>query len=126
MDNNVGIVYSSVDGHTLKICLKIAAHLEEHGYKTEVCDISAFKGSLSQYSKFVIGASIRYGKHHKEVEKFIKNHKPELDQMDTAFFSVNLVARKSNKNTYRTNPYVIKFFKQQDWKPKIIDVFAVA
>ena len=44
--------------------------------------------------------------------------------MKTAFFSVNLVARKSNKSTPSTNPYVIKFFKTIDWTPTIVEVFA--
>ncbi|CDF79479.1 protoporphyrinogen IX oxidase, oxygen-independen t, HemG [Formosa agariphila KMM 3901] len=124
MNKPVGIIYSSTDGQTLKICRRIAVHLEDLGFKTDVIDIASFHTKISMYSKLIIGASIRYGKHHKNVSAFIKTHQQDLERIDTAFFSVNLVARKPDKNTFDTNPYVIKFFKNQDWKPKRIAVFA--
>ena len=40
------------------------------------------------------------------------------------FFSVNVVARKQEKNTPNTNPYIKKFLKISKWKPKKIGVFA--
>lgn len=124
MNKHIGIVYSTTDGQTLKICERIAEYLENSGFKTDVIEISSFNKTISDYSKLIIGASIRYGKHNKKVTEFIQKHKNELEQIDTAFFSVNLVARKSDKNTFDSNPYVRKFFNRLDWKPKIIDVFA--
>tara|TARA_R110002050_G_scaffold4573_1_gene22086 strand:+ start:64926 stop:65453 length:528 start_codon:yes stop_codon:yes gene_type:complete len=124
MNKQIGIIYSTTDGQTYKICQRIAEHVESLGFKTDVIKISSFNGSISDYSKLIIGASIRYGKHNKNVTEFIQKYRNELEQIDTAFFSVNLVARKSDKNTFDSNPYVVKFFKRMDWKPKIIDVFA--
>ncbi|MFY0652779.1 MAG: menaquinone-dependent protoporphyrinogen IX dehydrogenase [Cyclobacteriaceae bacterium] len=124
MEERIGILYSTVDGQTLKICQRIVSNLEKKGSKVELMDISSFAGKVSGYSKLIIGASIRYGKHNKKVTQFIQKHKSEMDSIKTAFFSVNLVARKSDKNTYDKNPYVIKFFKKIDWKPDLIDVFA--
>ena len=43
---------------------------------------------------------------------------------DNAFFSVNIVARKPEKNRAETNPYVRKFLKKTPWKPDLVDVFA--
>jgi menaquinone-dependent protoporphyrinogen oxidase len=37
---------------------------------------------------------------------------------------VNVVARKPEKNTPETNPYLKKFLKQIAWKPKTLAVFA--
>ena len=48
----------------------------------------------------------------------------ESDQKKCAFFSVNVVARKSEKNTAETNPYINKFLKISKWKPDKISVFA--
>jgi len=124
MNKRIGIIYSTTNGQTLKICQRIAEHVENSGFKTEVIEISSFNKTTSDYSKLIIGASIRYGKHNKKVTEFIQKYKDELEQIDTAFFSVNLVARKSDKNTFDSNPYVVKFFDRLDWKPKIIDVFA--
>jgi menaquinone-dependent protoporphyrinogen oxidase len=79
---------------------------------------------LEKYDKIVIGASIRYGKHNKEVYQFIEKNKTLLDKKTNAFFSVNVVARKPEKNQPHTNPYLIKFLKQIEWKPENLAVFA--
>jgi len=47
-----------------------------------------------------------------------------LDEKDNAFFSVNAVARKEDKNTANTNPYITKFLRKSKWRPKKIEVFA--
>ena len=47
-----------------------------------------------------------------------------MESKKNAFFSVNVVARKPEKNTPYTNPYVIKFLEKINWKPKNIEVFA--
>ncbi len=124
MNKRIGIIYSTTDGQTLKICQRIAEHLEEFGFKVDINEISSFNETISGYSKLIIGASIRYGKHNKKVTEFIQKHKNDLEQIETAFFSVNLVARKSDKNTYNSNPYIVRYFERVDWNPKIIDVFA--
>ncbi len=82
------------------------------------------KVDLSNFEKIIIGASIRYGNHSKELYKFINLNKNVLDQKKSAFFSVNVVARKLEKNTAETNPYINKFLKISKWKPNKIKVFA--
>ena len=79
--------------------------------------------NLNEFDKIIIGASIRYGKHNKEVYKFISKNQEVLENKENAFFSVNIVARKPNKNTVDTNPYLLKFLKQISWKPKNLAVF---
>jgi menaquinone-dependent protoporphyrinogen oxidase len=79
---------------------------------------------ITAFDKVVIGASIRYGFHHKSVFNFIKKNQALLDQKKNAFFSVNVVARKPEKNTAETNPYLQKFLSQITWKPILLDVFA--
>ena len=124
MNEKMGILYATVDGHTLKISNKLKEQLLLNKQDIELFSIDEFNGKVSDYDKFIIGSSIRYGLHHKKIIEFIKTHKTELDEVKTAFFSVNLVARKPEKNKPDTNPYVIKFFKTIDWKPTIVEVFA--
>ena len=124
MDTKTGIIYSSVDGQTLKICKRLREEFLKSNQKVELFSISDFNEDISDYDKLIIGASIRYGVHNKEVIEFININKKQLDSIKTAFFSVNLVARKSQKNTPSTNPYVIKFFKNINWTPTIVEVFA--
>jgi len=124
MDAKIGIVYSTVDGQTLKICNKLREVLQQNIQEVDLISIDDFNEDITKYDKLVLGASIRYGVHNDKVIKFIKTNKKELDSVKTAFFSVNLVARKPEKNTPETNPYVVKFFKTIDWKPTIVEVFA--
>jgi menaquinone-dependent protoporphyrinogen oxidase len=124
MSEKIGILYATVDGHTLKISNILKAQLLLNKQDIELFSIDEFDGKVSDYDKFIIGSSIRYGLHHKKIIEFIKTHKAELDEVKTAFFSVNLVARKPEKNKPDTNPYVIKFFKTIDWKPTVVEVFA--
>ena len=122
--SNVLIVYSSTDGHTKIICQRITNFLNEDNLVKLLPLEDAKKIDLSNFEKIIIGASIRYGKHSKELYKFVNLNKNILDQKKSAFFSVNVVARKPEKNTAETNPYINKFLKISKWKPDIIKVFA--
>ena len=122
--SSVLIVYSSKDGHTKIICQRVTNFLNE-GNLVKLLPIEDAKNiDLSNFEKIIIGASIRYGKHSKELYKFVNLNKNILEQKKSAFFSVNVVARKPEKNTAETNPYVNKFLKISNWKPNIIRVFA--
>ena len=122
--SNFLIIYSSTDGHTKTICERISNFLNNENLAELVSLKDAKEINLSNYKNIIIGASIRYGKHSKELYKFIKINKNILDQKKCAFFSVNVVARKSEKNTAETNPYINKFLKISKWKPDKISVFA--
>ena len=118
------IIYSSTDGHTKTICKRISNFLNN---KNEIKITSlneATKIDLSLFNKIIIGASIRYGKHSDNLYEFITLNKSILDQKQSIFFSVNVVARKLEKNTPETNPYIKKFLKISNWRPKKIGVFA--
>ena len=118
------IVYSSTDGHTKTICKRISNSLDKNN-KTKIVSLDdATKLDLSTFNKIIIGASIRYGKHSKKLYKFITLNQNVLDQKQSIFFSVNVVARKLEKNTPETNPYIKKFLKISNWRPKKIGVFA--
>jgi len=118
------ILYSTVDGQTKSICEYINKKLKNK----RIISISSLEDSvkfnLEQFDEIVIGASVRYGYHRKNVYEFIRNNKSILNDKRTVFFSLNLTARKSEKNTADTNPYVYKFLKKINWEPTIKDVFA--
>ncbi|SNR52340.1 menaquinone-dependent protoporphyrinogen IX dehydrogenase [Lutibacter flavus] len=124
MANRIGILYATVDGQTLKICNELVKTLQKNNINVELFSIDNFNEDVSSFKKLIIGSSIRYGVHNEKIIEFINTNKATLDTIKTAFFSVNLVARKPEKNKPETNPYVIKFFKTIDWKPTIVEVFA--
>jgi menaquinone-dependent protoporphyrinogen oxidase len=119
------IIYSTVDGHTIKICDALKTAFEAANATVTVVPVDqAGSLSLAAFDKIVIGASIRYGKHRPAVFDFIAQNLDTLANTPSAFFSVNIVARKPEKNRPETNPYVQKFLGLVKWKPREVDVFA--
>ena len=118
------ILYSTVDGHTKHICEYMLEKLK----KEKEISIAPIEESndynLSDFNEVVIGASVRYGYHRKNVYEFINTNKDILNKKKTAFFSLNLTARKPEKNSPETNPYIIKFLKKVEWEPTKKGVFA--
>ena len=118
------IIFSSTDGHTGSICKKILDILKDGSMVSLSSIEEADSLDLQNFDFIIIGASIRYGKHKPNLFKFINKNLEVLNTKQTAFFNVNAVARKDEKNTPKTNPYLIKFLKKVSWKPTLLDVFA--
>lgn len=119
------IAYSTVDGHTRRICEHVQQSLRSGGHDVTLASLST--GGIPDvraFGKVVVGASIRYGKHRQEVFDFIRLHQHALQERPSAFFTVNAVARKPGKDSAATNPYVRTFCRQTSWQPALIDVFA--
>ena len=120
---NTVIIYSTTDGQTKRICERL---VDQVGGETNVdlfCIKEKKKIDLQTYEKIVIGASIRYGKHNPLVYDFVEKNKQILLNKFTAFFTVNVVARKPQKNTPETNPYMKKFLALSKWQPTLLGVF---
>ena len=75
MSTKIGILYATVDGQTLKISNKLKEILIEKGNEVELFSIENFDGKVSDYDKFLIGSSIRYGKHNVKIIDFINKNK---------------------------------------------------
>ena len=121
------ILYSSVHGQTKKICEFIRTSLMKSSKDVEMININNLIFTIDEifrFDKIIIASSIRYGKHNKQIESFIQNNLELLNAKKTGFVSVNLVARKIEKSTPDTNPYVIKFLNSITWKPTVSAVFA--
>ena len=119
------IIYSTTDGHTLEICQRLGQLLESAGHPVELIALDAVATiDWASCDKIVIGARIRYGKHHSDVRAFIERHLDRLQARPSAFFSVNVVARKPGKDTVAGNPYLQKFLKTITWRPTELAVFA--
>jgi menaquinone-dependent protoporphyrinogen oxidase len=120
------LLYTSREGQTEKIMRHIKAMLE----KQCQCDCVKLEThtmiDLNAYQAIIIGTSIRYGYYPPLIKKFIQNHATQLNSIYSAFFGVNLVARKVNKNTPQTNLYTRKFLNSIDWQPNLTAVFAGA
>jgi menaquinone-dependent protoporphyrinogen oxidase len=119
------IVYATTDGHTLKICQRIQALLQQRDHQVTLMPVAdVIEQAPAGFDKIVVGASIRYGKHAKPVYRLVTQQRGLLESCPSAFFSVNVVARKPTKALPENNPYLQKFLRQISWKPTLVDVFA--
>ena len=118
------LLYYSGYGHTRKIAERIGARLAEQGVEAQAAALDDESIDPDDYERIILGASIRNGKHKPPVHDFIRRHQALLEQRPSGFFSVNLVARKPDKNTPETNPYMRAFLEKCPWKPDLVSVFA--
>ncbi len=119
------IVYSTTDGHTAKICERLRQAIEPSGAQVRLVSVTDAGGvDLGTYDKIVVGASVRRGRHSKAIHAFVDARADQLTAKPNAFFSVNIVARKPDRNRPETNPYVRKFLERIRWKPGLLAVFA--
>src|SRR3990167_1856662 len=103
------IAYSTTDGHTREICNRLRSVIEQQAHQVTLVPVGEVADAdLEHCDKIVVGASIRYGRHRPAVVEFIARNAEVLNRKASAFFSVNVVARKPAKSQPHTNPYVRK------------------
>ncbi len=121
------LAYASVDGQTRRIMNVLAEELVGLGHQIRYVDMEA--GELPHWQgvdQVVVGAAVRYGDHRPALYRFVERHQGELAKRESCFFSVNLTARKANRNTPQTSRYVQKFQQKSPWQPGRLAVFAGA
>lgn len=121
---NTLILYSSVDGQTLKIINRIIELIEDEVTLMDIDDNPEVDFSL--YHKVLIGGSVRYGNFRKNLLDFVNQHKTQLDLLPNAFFVVCLTARNPEKAIPANNAYMAKFDQLSQWQPRLKGVFAGA
>ncbi|HGH3374702.1 TPA: menaquinone-dependent protoporphyrinogen IX dehydrogenase [Kluyvera cryocrescens] len=121
------MLFSTRDGQTREIAAYLCSQLHELGADTALIDLNRTDDIEWQlYDRIIIGASIRYGHFHPVLDRFVKKHAAALQAVPSAFFSVNLVARKPEKCSPQTNSYTRKFLLRSPWQPDSCAVFAGA
>jgi menaquinone-dependent protoporphyrinogen oxidase len=119
------IAYSTVDGQTRRICERLGQLLEARAHAVTLVQLTDDRViDAGPFDKVIIGASVRYGKHRRHVHRFIAENSHKLDGKPNVLFTVNLVARKPEKSTPETNPYLRKLLEELAWRPTHAAVFA--
>ncbi|CAH0992748.1 Protoporphyrinogen IX dehydrogenase [menaquinone] [Sinobacterium norvegicum] len=122
---NTLLIYASCDGHTKAIAAFVERIFSQQDTSCQCVSLTAIDDiNLTDFNCIILGASIRYGTHGKAVEQFVRRNLNLLNKTKSVFFSVNLVARKANKNTIESNPYARKLLQQSGWQPLLANVFA--
>jgi menaquinone-dependent protoporphyrinogen oxidase len=122
----VVIVYASHDGQTAKIISYLERQLAQKKCAALVCNLGQMSMPsfiLETASAVVVVSPVRYGRHLPKIDAFINEHKTLLRHKRLGMASINLTARKPNKNTPQSNPYFKKWIKRHALIPDIAAVF---
>ena len=91
------ILYSTVDGHAKHICEYAQKKLAD---KKEIVIASmddCGEYNVADFDEILVGASVRYGYHRKNVYQFVTSNKEELDKKKTAFFFIKFDSPEAGK-----------------------------
>jgi menaquinone-dependent protoporphyrinogen oxidase len=117
------VAYASHDGHAAAIATRLADGLG--GAAPHDLARDATPGAeLARAPLAVLVAAVRYGKHLPAAERFLATYAGLAAPPPLALASVNLTARKPEKNTPATNPYLKKLTARHGLAPAHQAVFA--
>jgi menaquinone-dependent protoporphyrinogen oxidase len=86
------VVYGTTEGHTRKIAEFIAERIRKAGKNVDLVDSAtpdAYQ-ALPFYAGAFVGGSVHHQKHQTSLTHFVKENLAWLNEIPTAFFSVNL------------------------------------
>ena len=121
-------LYATHDGQTRRICETMAEEVRTGGATATLLPLTDPEAAqaLVLSERVVLGASIRYGHLPKALYQFVTHHRALLEARNTAFFCVNLTARKPGKDTPEGSAYMRTFLRKSPWRPGQLAVFAGA
>jgi menaquinone-dependent protoporphyrinogen oxidase len=133
----VGVFFATREGHTRVVAERIAADLRKHGFDVDLHDVRhRFAFALSHYSAAVLAASVHQGNHEREMIRFVKDHRAELERIPTAFVSVTLSETGVEKRDATPSEHdqfvsdvrkmLDKFFADTEWYPTYVKPVAGA
>lgn len=123
----VRVGFASRDGHAEMIAKRIAERLRADGLAADTLDLAkapSMAEILTGTPLVVVVAAVRYGRHLEPTEQFLETYRKHPGAPPLAFASVNLTARKPEKQTVETNPYVKKLIEKHGLRPVAAAVFA--
>lgn len=88
----VAVFYATREGQTQRVAEHIAARLQAQGLAVDLRNlrVGADPGHLRRYCAIALAASVHGGRHEREMIKFVKAHREQLDDIPAWFFSVTL------------------------------------
>lgn len=124
---SVLIAYASTHGHTGRIARRIGEVLEADGIAAEVRELSPNGPwpTPDAHEAVVVGASLHAGRHQKQVERWLREHREEIDARPNALFSVSLSAAEEETRGDATR-CVEELTEECDWAPDHVATFGGA
>jgi menaquinone-dependent protoporphyrinogen oxidase len=134
----VGIFYATREGQTRRIAEHLAFKFRARGRDAEIKNLADRPDAidLARYSFALLAASVHAGAHEREMIRFVKKHRAQLDQMPAAFISVTLseagAERTDATETERARfaadvtKVIDAFVEETGWRPKRVKSVAGA
>jgi menaquinone-dependent protoporphyrinogen oxidase len=134
----IGIFYATREGHTRRIAEHLASDFRARGLDAETKNVAERPDEidLDSFSFALVAASVHAGAHEREMIRFIKKHRDELERMPTAFISVTLSEAGAERVdappaeharfAADVNKVIDAFFEQTGWRPNRVKPVAGA
>jgi len=121
------IVYATGEGQTREIAQFIGDFLEHNGIQVDYVDANAPREkdiACEKYQGIILGSSLRYRRYADSIGQFIHQHKPDLERVPSAFYSVSLADIKEWRGGAKW--YIDRFLGKHEWQPKLVGRFGGA
>lgn len=114
------IVYASNHGQTEKIAARIGDILTGAGLGVTMVKAREIPNvvPLNAYEAVIVGASVHFNRHQREIERFVQRNAPELNRMPSAFFSVSgALSGHTPADRVSAARYIEQFLAETGWHP---------
>ena len=121
------VYYATRDGQSRRIAERISLRLAESDIAAPPQDLAVTRlapAGLAAASVVVLVAAVRYGRHLPDADRFLAAYQSLNSPPPLAFASVNLTARKPDKTTATSNPYLRKIIARHRLTPALGAAFA--
>ena len=113
------IIYASRHGQVAKIARRIGEAVAADGIIFDSVPIEhADRFPLEYYDFLIVGGSVHFGRHQRELEKFIERKLPAISSKATALVSVSGAATTPAGKEEAEN-YVHQLVRRTGWAPEI-------
>jgi len=121
------IVYGTKEGQTMKIAQRIGDVVRQYGYQVDLNNAEEIRedSSLQNYSGILVGCSMHLQQYSPAVTNFIRQYKPHLERLPSAFFSVSMIDATSSWGAQLEKP-LNSFYNKTGWHPKTVGRFGGA
>jgi menaquinone-dependent protoporphyrinogen oxidase len=123
------IVYGSNHGQTGKIARRIADLLALAGDSVTLADVRYLFPDVTpaSFDAVIVGGSVNFGRHQRQIRRFVRTHADALNAMPAAFFSVSGAAGSADPaERARARGYLASFLGSTGWQPWLADTVAGA
>ena len=124
-----GIFYATREGQTRKVAARIARDLRAFGVDTDLCDVVTSRAPIDwlRYGMVWVAASVHAGHHEREMIRFVRRYRADLERLHAVFVSLTLSEagaddrqappERREQSARDARRMIDMFLKETEWKP---------